>query len=235
MKWMRRRRSKEQRRGRKLRWQYLPGDRRGKAKKYPAGRTGSLCDDLQRVLETAGGQPMSVGAIMDVLSMRGHVLLLAFFGIPLCSPIGIPVVSTAFGIILIILTWFLILNRRPWLPDRVRGRVIPYESLENMVRRVTPYAEWIEKRLKHRLPFLSEEGVMMRVHACYMFVLALVVSVPMLTNAPAAIPIVLMSLGLLKRDGLFILAGYIAGIPCIVLYAVVGYLGLEGLEKLVRL
>lgn len=204
----------------------------GKAQRYAKTPT-TLVDDLQGILVHAEGRPLSVGAIMDLLSMRGHVLLLAFFSLPLCLPIGIPVVSTVFGTILIILTWFLIFNRHPWLPDRVRERMVPYASMEKLVRHAMPYVKWVELRLKHRLPALSDKGLMLRIHAFYMFLLALVVSVPMVTNMPAAIPILLLSLGLLKRDGLFIIAAYAAGIPCIFFYGGLTFLGTEGIKKLI--
>lgn len=205
---------------------------KGAAKKY-SRKPVTLVQDLQGILDHASGGPLSVGEIMDLLSMRGHVMLLAFFSLPLCLPIGIPVVSTIFGTILIILTWFLVLNRHPWLPDRVRRQMVPYASMERMIRHAMPYVEWIENRLKHRLPALSDKGTMLRVHAFYMFLLALVVSVPMVSNMFAAVPILLLSLGLLKRDGIFILAGYAAAIPCVLFYGGITFVGVEGIKKLI--
>ncbi len=170
---------------------------------------------------------------MDLLSMRGHVLLLAFFSLPLCLPVGIPVVSTLLGLLLIVVAFFLVLNQRPWLPDRLRATVIPFESIEKMVQLAVPRAEWVESKLKHRMPWLSEKGLTIRIHALAMLLLAFVASVPMVTNFPAAFPILMLSLGLLKRDGVFILAAYGGMVLATVFYAGLTLLGAEGVRRLI--
>lgn len=195
----------------------------------------ALSEDFRALLETAAGQPMTIGAILDVLAIRGHVLLLVFFSLPLCLPVGIPILTTVLGPLLAFVSCFLALGRPPWLPRRFRERAIPYESLERAVQRVLPITLRLEKHLRQRLLFLSEEGPVIRLHAIYIFVLALVVSIPLpilFLNLIAALPILLLSLGLLKRDGVFIIASYITAVPCILVYGGLFLAGREGLQHI---
>ncbi len=199
--------------------------------------TASLSEDFQAILELAGGKPMSVATIMDTLAIRGHALLLVFLSFPLCLPVGIPILTTMLGPLIGFVAFFLILNRRPWLPRRMRDREIPFESLERVFTRLIPMAQRVEKHLHRRLLPLTEKGFVMRIHAAYMFILAVVVSLPLpilFFNLVAALPILLLSLGLLKRDGVFIILAYLAAIPCILAYGFLAFMGREGLRQVIH-
>jgi hypothetical protein len=201
------------------------------------GEHASLSKDFDALLRQAGGRPMTVGTMMDSLALRGDAFLLLFFSLPLCLPVGIPVLTTILGPVLVFVSFFLLLGRRTWLPKRVRDHEVPFERMESMIRRMTPLVLRIEKHLYPRLLALSEPGLAVRVHAAYILVLALVVSLPMpilFANLVAAVPILLLSLGLIKRDGLFIIAAYVAVIPCVALYASLALLGIQGMEHLFR-
>lgn len=197
----------------------------------------SLSEDFQALLAQAEGRPMTIAAIMDSLALRGHALLLVFLSFPLCLPVGIPILTSLLGPLIAFVSFFLILNRQPWLPKRLREREIPYESLDRVFTRLIPMAQRVEKHLHRRLLPLTSEGLVMRLHAGYIFGLALVVSLPLpilFFNLVAALPILLLSLGLLKRDGVFIIAAYAALIPCILAYGGLAILGREGLHHLIQ-
>ena len=199
------------------------------------GDHASLSHDFDALLHQANGRPMAVGTMMDHLALRGHAFLLLFFSLPLCLPVGIPVLTTILGPVLVFVSFFLLRGRRTWLPRRMREHEVPFERMESMIRRINPLVLRIERHLYPRLLALSEPGLPVRVHAAYILALSLVVSLPMpilFANLVAAVPILLLSLGLIKRDGLFIIAAYVAVIPCIALYGVLALLGFEGLQRL---
>lgn len=202
------------------------------------GARASLSQDFQAILEKADGNSMTVGEIMDLLEVRGHALLLVFFSLPLCLPVGIPILTSLLGPLLAFVSFFLALGRRPWLPRRIRNRSIPHDKLEHLIERVQPMVTRLERHLHYRLLLLSEEGLPVRLHALYMMVLALVISIPLpilFFNLVAAVPIVLLSLGLLKRDGVFIVAAYITAIPCVIMYTALAVVGIEGIRHLLGL
>jgi len=199
------------------------------------GERSSLSHDFSALLERANGNPMTIGAILDTLAIRGHALLLVFFSFPLCLPVGIPILTTLLGPLLAFVSFFLIFGRRPWLPKRLRNRSIPYESLDRLVNRLMPLALKVEKHLHYRLLFLTEEGPMIRLHAVYMCLLSLVVSIPLpilFLNLVAALPILLLSLGMLKRDGFFVILAYVAVIPCIIMYGGLVVAGVESIQHM---
>lgn len=201
------------------------------------GDRSSLSHDFSALLEKANGNPMTIGAILDMLAIRGHALLLVFFSFPLCLPVGIPILTTLLGPLLAFISFFLIFGRRPWLPKRLRNRSIPYESLERLVNRLMPLAMKVEKHLHYRLLFLTEEGPVIRLHAVYMCLLSLVVSIPLpilFLNLVAALPILLLSLGMLKRDGFFVILAYVAVIPCFIMYGGLVVAGVESVQHMMR-
>lgn len=198
---------------------------------------GTLARELELLLDESGGRPMSVGAIFDRLSLRGKALLMTFFAFPLCLPIGIPVLTTMLGPVLAFIAWFVISDRPLWLPHRLRDRSVQHHTLVRLNDWILRYLGPVERRLRPRLEVLSRPWPM-RVHGVYVLVLALVVSLPLpvlFANLVAALPILIMGLGLLRRDGFAIIASYIACVPCIALYSALIILGREGFQHLLGL
>jgi len=71
---------------------------------------------------------------------------------------------------------------------------------------------FLEKFLRPRITFLIDTPLLVQLHALVMLLAALVLLLPLpipFTNSFPAWAILLLAAGLLERDGLFILAGYV--------------------------
>lgn len=197
----------------------------------------TLSEEIRALLQNAGGNPMEFGAIIRSFPRRSHAMLLVFLSFPLCLPVGIPILTTLLGPAVALVALFLMIGKAPWIPRRLREKSIPYARLESVSHRLLRTLKRLERWLHPRFEVLSGNSHMVRIHAVVILVLALVVSLPLpilFANLVAAIPIFLIALGLLERDGYFILAGYVAVLPTMAFYAGLALLGREGIAEIIR-
>ena len=135
------------------------------------------------------------------------------FAAPNMLPVALPGISAVLGAPLILLTGQLMLGRpRPWLPGFLRRRSLARTSFEGLVARLVPRLRRIEAWVVPRL--LAVTGVLgKRVIGALGVVLALVIMLPVpFGNAIPGLALVVMSVGLLGRDGLAVLAGGLIGV-----------------------
>jgi hypothetical protein len=168
-----------------------------------------LADDLDALLKHADGKPISVGEVMQVLSDRGHAVLILLLAGPFVF-IPIPGLSTAFGLALIILGGCVMLGVKPWLPNFICRRQIRYELLTKIVHGVERVLKWVEKIAKPRLGFMTHRGMnwasgLTLISLAFLF--ALPIPIPG-NNIPPALGMVIVAFGLLERDGLLVLVGH---------------------------
>lgn len=173
----------------------------------------STSELLENVVVVYRSDTITVGEIKNSLHERGFGVLLAIAALPLCLPIPVPPgYTTLFSIPLFIFSIQMIIGMQaPWLPAWIEKKEIKRTSLEKMVLKANPWLKKIEKRLQPRLTYISVH-TWERIIGIFAFVFALSISLPIpLTNFPPGWGILIMSLGLLSKDGITILIGMIVG------------------------
>lgn len=173
----------------------------------------STSELLETVVVVYRNDTVTVGEIKNSLHERGFGVLLAIAALPLCLPLPVPPgYTTFFSIPLFIFSVQMIIGMRaPWLPPWIEKKEIKRTSLEKLVTKATPWLKKIEKRLQPRLTYISVH-TWERIIGIFSFVFALSISLPIpLTNFPPGWGILIMSLGLLSKDGITILIGMIVG------------------------
>jgi hypothetical protein len=156
---------------------------------------------------------LTVGEIKNSLHERGFGILMAIAALPICLPIPVPPgYTTFFSIPLFIFSVQMIFGMRaPWLPEWITKKQIKRATLEKLITKASPWLHKIEKHLQPRLTYISVHA-WERIIGIFSFVFALSISLPLpLTNFPPGWGILIMSLGLLSKDGLTILVGMIVG------------------------
>jgi len=173
----------------------------------------STSETLALVVVNNKNHTMSVGDIKNSMHERGFGILLAIAALPLCLPIPVPPgYTTFFSIPLFIFSVQMIFGMHaPWLPAWITKKQVKRATLEKLIEKANPWLRKIEKHLKPRLTYISVRA-WERIIGIFTFVFALSMSLPLpLTNFPPGWGILIMSLGLLSKDGLTILAGMIVG------------------------
>jgi hypothetical protein len=99
-------------------------------------------------------------------------------------------------------------RREIWLPKVLLRRTIKRPPLIKLLKRVLPRLERVEKVVRPRLRFLTGRvGACMVGVACTIIALVLVLPIPFANLVPA-LALGAFSIGLTRKDGLFVLAGY---------------------------
>jgi len=172
-------------------------------------RISSILEALPGAVE---GDRISFGDLVDAFEQRAYGPLIVVFAAPNMLPVALPGLSAVLGAPLVLLTAQLMLGRRrPWLPGFLRRRSLARTSFEAMVARIVPRLRRIEARVSPRLPAVT--GVLgKRVIGALGVVLSLIIMLPVpFGNAVPGLALVVMSVGLLGRDGLAVLAGGLIG------------------------
>ena len=184
---------------------------------------------LIRLVRDFPGERLTMGDIVAALQDRAFGLLMLLLALPNCPPMpGIPFVSTVTGTPLAFFAGQLALGHHtPWLPQRLLRRSIGRAQLLRALLVIAPYVRRVERLLKHRLPWLAT-GPGERIAASTAFVLAVILALPIPGgNLLPAWAIVFFSLGILERDGVCIVVGFIVTVIALALVALVLTLGVK--------
>jgi hypothetical protein len=165
--------------------------------------------------------------VTRLLGERGYGVLMFVLALP-----GVlPGVSSIAAIPLALVAVQLAIGLpRPWLPRILAARSLSRVEFARMVERVAPHLARVERLLRPRLAVLTG-AIGERVIGVMCLVLALLLTVPVLFNWPLVVPIALMSLAVLERDGAFAIVGFVAGCAVLGALLVVGWVSVqEGLQ-----
>jgi hypothetical protein len=207
---------------------------RGPAKSADCSMDG-LSSQMKAILEKADGNGIALGSIIATLSRGSHAVLIVFLSFPLCLPVGIPVLSTTLGLTLGLVGFLLAIGREVWIPKSLASKVVPYRMLSNIIKRLLQASTRMERWFHPRMLVMATSDKMMRMHGLFVMLMGLTAAVPLplpFNNLVAALPILLLGLSLLERDGLLVIVSYLSSILCIVYYGALVYLGHAGFERL---
>ncbi len=187
-----------------------------RAAEAPGAPPQRVSDLLQLLSRTWPQERVSLGDVTRLLGDRGYGLLMFVLALPGAVPGVASIAAIPLALVAVQLAIGL---PRPWLPRFLAARSLSRTDFARMVERVEPYLMRIERLLRPRFaPLTGPIGERLMGVMC--LVLALLLTVPILFNLPLVVPIALMSLALLERDGVFAAIGLAVG--GLVLGAVVG-------------
>ncbi len=171
----------------------------------PAGKA-TLSAMLQALAQDDSRDRIAVSDLLEALGDRALAALLFVFAVPNALPVP-PGTSTVLGAPLVFLAAQLAFGRRPWLPAVIARRTMTRADFAALVRRIGPWLVRAERLLRPRAMGLALPPMEYLVGlVCLLLALVLVLPVP-LGNMLPALAISLLALGILERDGLWILAG----------------------------
>ncbi len=164
-------------------------------------------DEMVKLID--GGE--SLGPILFVLTL------------PMLLPLP-PGVSMVMALpILIVAPQIMVGRRKLWLPDWLGRRTLDRAKLAKLLHRMLPTLERLEAVVRPRLTLLTgRAGQMLAGLACTVMGVILVLPIPFANLLPSW-SIVSFALGLTRRDGLLVLAGYALMIAALGLIALVAF------------
>ncbi|MDP3261843.1 MAG: exopolysaccharide biosynthesis protein [Tabrizicola sp.] len=174
--------------------------------------------------ELAGDETRDRIAISDLvvaLQLRAYGALLLIFALPNVLPAP-PGTSGLLGLPLLFIATQMMLGRVPWFPQVIAARSMSRADFGTLIERVSPLIARTERLLQPRLMWLSDP-VVERGLGAVALVLALVLVLPVpFGNMLPAFTICVIALGVLERDGVWIVGGLVlAVVSVVVAYGVI--------------
>ncbi|HSV75285.1 MAG TPA: exopolysaccharide biosynthesis protein [Chthonomonadales bacterium] len=164
-------------------------------------------------LTTDADGVVTVGEIMDRVAERGFGLFLFLLAIPVMIPVLPPGASGVVGMMYMALGLQLVAGKsHPWLPRRVRAYALTPRIVAALQSRGVAIMERLERLSRPRMRFMDQPGVL-RVVGVFIIMTGFVMWLPLpLMNSVPAFALLVIAIGLLNRDGAFVLAGSVMGL-----------------------
>lgn len=181
-----------------------------------AGPPRALSELLTRIAADETRERISVADLLAALQDRAVAALLLIFALPNVIPVP-PGTSALLGAPMLFLAAQLALGRRPWLPRVIAARSMPRSHFAAVVARAAPWLARAERLLRPRCSALckppAEYGL-----GVVCLLLAGIVFLPIpLGNMLPAFAICVLALGILERDGVWVLAGLVTAVASVAL------------------
>lgn len=156
-------------------------------------------------------QHVPLPTILNILKGQGSFCIFTLLTLPFCIPLQIPGTSTPFGLLIAFIAIRKIFKKRITYPKFLSNKSITGPHLKKIVRIGFKFEQFISKYTVNRLNFVSKthfaQVLQYLVIAISSLILALPLPIP-LTNIFFAWIVLLISIGHLMNDGLYVLLGY---------------------------
>lgn len=194
-----------------------------------------LSEELALILREFEVETVTLREVIGLLQGRGYLLLVMLLALPFCTPIPLPGLSTPLGLIVGIIGVRLALGQKPWLPARLLDQRLPPTVFAKVFAFTQKIILGFERLLRPRLLWLTATPGLRQLHAIPIVICAALLLLPLpipFSNTVPSWGILLISGGLLERDGGFIVAGHIAALLAIAFFAAIAIFGVEAVDFL---
>ena len=186
---------------------------------------------LTTLIDDIDGDTVTLQALLEASGRQGMLLICALSSLPFLIPVSIPGVSTVFGAAIVLLACALFLNRLPWLPRRILDKPLDATKLKPVLRKGVGIVSKIDRWVQPRWPALTA-WAMLRVNSALLAFGGLLLMAPLgpipFSNTAPAVGILLLTVGMMQRDGIFVLLGYLGHMLTVVYFGVLAYLAWMG-------
>lgn len=179
--------------------------------------------------EVARPAHLTVGELVDKAAEGGFGFLIGILTLIAIPFFGL---STPFGLAIALIGSQMMIGRsQPWLPRRTRGRELSIQMLDRVAGLLARRTRWVAKATRRRWEWM----IRTRLIGLGIVILALGLALPLPipgSNLVFLIPLFVYAIGVLERDGLWILIGHTLALVDITLMFVFGKVVLAVLERI---
>ncbi len=175
--------------------------------------------------------------LLERLGEQGMLLLSLIATIPFLLPVSIPGTSTPFGLLIALVGVGVALARVPYLPRFVLEMKLPSARIGPLLTAGAGLFARLERYLRPRWPALSHGATLNRVNGLMLAAAGVMLMAPLpipLSNTFPGWACMLLALGIIERDGVAILAGYVLSALSAAYFALIAWLGVEVFSQLLR-
>ena len=145
---------------------------------------------------------------------KGFALLIVILGLPNCIPLMPPPIPLICGFLLIGVAAQIGFGRKsPWAPRFVLARSVALADVRKAAEKAMPYVRKMERFSRPRLQWF-DPGLGTLLVALFVAVLAIgvITAAPFIGQVPWGLAVCLMGLGLVERDGVLVIASFVAAL-----------------------
>jgi hypothetical protein len=183
----------------------------------------SLSQTLTDITHSINTKEITLRQLFELVGEQGLLLLCAFLTIPFLIPVSIPGVSTVFGAAIILIAIAITLNRLPWVPNRLMERPIATEKLIPTLDKGAEMVAKIERYIRPRMDALTNGAAINRVNGLGLILGGVLLMFPFgfipFSNTLPGLAILFLAIGILQRDGVFIILGHVMNLVTMAYFA----------------
>ena len=186
-----------------------------------------LSTTLEKLIGKLQGQTITLRELMEAIGEQGLLLICAIASLPFLIPVSIPGVSTVFGAAIILVSLAITLNRLPWLPRRILDRQMETAKLVPALKKGIAIVSRLDRYIRPRLPALTTGIVANRINGLALMTAGVLLMMPLgfipFSNTLPGVAILLFSAGMIQRDGVTVLGGYLFLVLTTIYFAALAY------------
>ncbi|MBV8612831.1 MAG: exopolysaccharide biosynthesis protein [Acetobacteraceae bacterium] len=181
----------------------------GKARRArPRAGPTELTRLVEAILRRGDGEMIPVRELLGGLDAAAFGVPLAALAMPEIIPVPIPGLTFVVALPTALIGAQMVTAReRIWLPKALLDRKIPAKPLKRVARAMLPTLRKLDGWTRPRGEWMQSKAAK-RLIGVAIILLALLIALPIPgTNAPLALTVFVLAMGLIRRDGLLIAAG----------------------------
>jgi hypothetical protein len=189
-----------------------------------------------KILETAINQSNAdkilLKDLIDAMNSVGFGLVIMIFAFGIVIPLPPPFPSIISSPLIIFSIQMICGFSAPHLPKRFSHLAVKRSVVATLVKKSLPYISKVERLLKPRLQFMNSD-LMTRITGIFILFFTSFILLPIpLSNFIPGLGVLIISFGLLSKDGLVIILGIITGLIGVAISLTAVFFGIEALKYL---
>lgn len=184
-----------------------------------------IAEDLERIYERAAAERVTVADIEAVFQGRGAAALSLIFSLPFVQPIPVPGLSVVLGACVMVFGMRIAFGdgSARTLPDFVGRQSLKGATLRKLLGGARKHVARVERLFRCRLETLLQPPFG-RITGIGMIASGLALALPLppviiFSNAIPAWSIIALTLGVIEKDGLFVLVGHVMAVGTWIYFA----------------
>jgi hypothetical protein len=193
-----------------------------------------LSTDLEALHSRMKDQSLTLEELKQALKGRDSAMLLVLLALPFCF-VAIPGLSMPFGVAICCIGARMVIGGEPWLPRFVMHSRLSTARSNQLLTAAIKVARMLESFVRPRLAFLHAGPTMLRLIGLGVVIASLGLMLPLpipFSNSIPAWAVVLLAIGMMEKDGLCVLLGYLTVVATWVFIGLTSVFAIGGFQRL---
>ena len=193
-----------------------------------------LSAQLRIIAQRCEKETVSLGELLNALRGSPYLLLTALLSLLFLPPLPLFWLAPIAGIPIALFGLHMALGIKPIIPARLRDLKLPHKTFPLILKATSRMLRTIEFVSRPRWRLLTGSPLLMNLYGIIIMLTALILTPPLpipFWHFMPALTLFLLSLGLIERDGLFILMGILSFAATLMFVSLLCFYGHKLIER----